>query len=797
MPWPARLRRQRTAAMLFWALATWMVCIALTGMSWAAELPHVLVNDPMLDPNPDQGSPAFATLATPVPIVLVAWTTSTSVTASHAIRLALSTNGGATFAQLGAPPAPTDWYWRGDAVLAADPLNGRIWLCAQAEKSGIPERGLLALSGYFDGMNWQWNTPRVIRSTSPSGLTFPNRVALAVSSLDGRVYVAFHDEDSSPHRLDVQYSSDGGGTWSMPNTVDTGDFVGQQPQLELAPDGDLLLFYGRTYGGGAGGEATPALRVSEDGGLNFGPPIALPSFIGPRGGPPGQQNSFNFGDHARSIAIDRTVYEHAGRIYACWAESFDYYADFLPPSPSFLDAEPNNTPGTAQSAPSSCTLSGQISTGDQDWFSITLAAGDRLVLHPDRLTGQLFSYRMRIVGPDGNHSLTNWAVGGSAPDFLNVGFTPPATATYYVVIEPTVANTTYGIRFGVMSTAPMSGRARDRHDVFVSWTDNRTTWSTPAMVTLSEAAGLDDNLPAVAVGPDGRPYVTWNGYFMDGTGGAVGAPFLARSNDGGASWGPANQVTLSPTDWGASFAQGAHNPLRRAGDRIVFAWADGRTGNLDTYLGAFPAALETTCPANAETQAGGTVELVLQLRSQNPMLSDNVWVDVESERAWEMTSPLQPFAAPPSGQPPQGYSFFVAVPETAAVGVNRICMRLKLSPTGAPRETCCVAITVKDVTGVEARGPLAGFGLRAVTPNPAVSSVRCRFVLPQSGRARLTAFDLNGRCMRVLRDQILEPGAHEAVWDGKDERGRRKSGLYFLRLEQAGQVSLARLAILE
>jgi flagellar hook assembly protein FlgD len=46
----------------------------------------------------------------------------------------------------------------------------------------------------------------------------------------------------------------------------------------------------------------------------------------------------------------------------------------------------------------------------------------------------------------------------------------------------------------------------------------------------------------------------------------------------------------------------------------------------------------------------------------------------------------------------------------------------------------------------------------------------------------LEVFDVGGRRVRTLLSGWLSAGRHRATWDGKDERGsRRTAGLYFYR----------------
>lgn len=75
-------------------------------------------------------------------------------------------------------------------------------------------------------------------------------------------------------------------------------------------------------------------------------------------------------------------------------------------------------------------------------------------------------------------------------------------------------------------------------------------------------------------------------------------------------------------------------------------------------------------------------------------------------------------------------------------------------------------------------------------PNPFRSSTRLSFSFPQATHARLVVCDVGGRLVRSLVDQELTAGQHEITWDGTDENQRAvASGLYFYKLEQAGQVT--------
>lgn len=87
-------------------------------------------------------------------------------------------------------------------------------------------------------------------------------------------------------------------------------------------------------------------------------------------------------------------------------------------------------------------------------------------------------------------------------------------------------------------------------------------------------------------------------------------------------------------------------------------------------------------------------------------------------------------------------------------------------------------------SGVDTETPTPGLQLQA-RPNPFGAVTHVRFSITRSSPVVLRVFDLSGRAVRtLLQAATLEPGAHEAAWDGLDDAGARLgSGLYFLRLE--------------
>ena len=71
-----------------------------------------------------------------------------------------------------------------------------------------------------------------------------------------------------------------------------------------------------------------------------------------------------------------------------------------------------------------------------------------------------------------------------------------------------------------------------------------------------------------------------------------------------------------------------------------------------------------------------------------------------------------------------------------------------------------------------------------IAPNPFNPRTEISFYLPKPGRTKIEVYDMRGRLVRVLTDSVLEAGAHDRIWDGRDgQAGMVASGVYFIRLK--------------
>ncbi len=105
-------------------------------------------------------------------------------------------------------------------------------------------------------------------------------------------------------------------------------------------------------------------------------------------------------------------------------------------------------------------------------------------------------------------------------------------------------------------------------------------------------------------------------------------------------------------------------------------------------------------------------------------------------------------------------------------------------------------VTYEVTTGI-ADGDPAGSRFGRASPNPFSASTSIPFRLPRAESVRIRVFDVAGRAVATLHDGLLSEGSHHAVWDGRDDHGRRMpAGLYMARLETAETATVTRMVLL-
>ena len=104
---------------------------------------------------------------------------------------------------------------------------------------------------------------------------------------------------------------------------------------------------------------------------------------------------------------------------------------------------------------------------------------------------------------------------------------------------------------------------------------------------------------------------------------------------------------------------------------------------------------------------------------------------------------------------------------------------------------------VCDLSAVPGTGVVEALG--DAYPNPFNPQTTIAFELPNEQAASLRVYDVSGRLVRVLVDgEVVAQGRHEAIWNGRDDTGRRvASGTYFYRLEAGAYTETKRMVLVK
>ena len=75
---------------------------------------------------------------------------------------------------------------------------------------------------------------------------------------------------------------------------------------------------------------------------------------------------------------------------------------------------------------------------------------------------------------------------------------------------------------------------------------------------------------------------------------------------------------------------------------------------------------------------------------------------------------------------------------------------------------------------------------------------RLAIVLPSARHVQVVVFDVQGKHVRSLRDEVMDAGEHSVAWDLRDDQGREAPrGVYFPKAWALGMVTRARLVVLD
>jgi hypothetical protein len=89
------------------------------------------------------------------------------------------------------------------------------------------------------------------------------------------------------------------------------------------------------------------------------------------------------------------------------------------------------------------------------------------------------------------------------------------------------------------------------------------------------------------------------------------------------------------------------------------------------------------------------------------------------------------------------------------------------------------------------------FNLDLVSRPERTGRVHLNVTVAEPDRVTVSVYDVHGREVAVLLDEVLEPGSHDVHWNGRSNRRRVASGLYFVRAKTSAEGVTRRLLFIE
>jgi len=109
---------------------------------------------------------------------------------------------------------------------------------------------------------------------------------------------------------------------------------------------------------------------------------------------------------------------------------------------------------------------------------------------------------------------------------------------------------------------------------------------------------------------------------------------------------------------------------------------------------------------------------------------------------------------------------------------------IESTPVGADAQTIVMAIP-------------KFFFLSQNHPNPFAGSTIIEYGLPVDTPVNLTIYDIQGRRVRELVKGVESAGYKQAIWNGKDNKGKKvANGIYFYRLKAGGFTKVKRMVLI-
>lgn len=256
------------------------------------------------------------------------------------------------------------------------------------------------------------------------------------------------------------------------------------------------------------------------------------------------------------------------------------------------------------------------------------------------------------------------------------------------------------------------------------------------------------------------------------------APDLELYEDGAAPDAIPDLRNVFPAPDNSIITSDSVPSLANSGECVVlFHWREGQALVTDVDVFVYGAGSSYQFTKTGRSVAGVTYAPDTAVASQHPLV------------------PATPFG--------QSYARLDATEGTQIpTGSNGVGGRDELSEPWNVTWALQSASPVRPGPGIAAVGDdaamAAGAGPLHCFPNPFNPRTTVAFDAPAGGPVRLAVYDPAGRLVRTLVAGEASVGRHEAIWDGRDDRGRAvASGAYLCRLEIAGRHWTRQLVLLK
>lgn len=218
----------------------------------------------------------------------------------------------------------------------------------------------------------------------------------------------------------------------------------------------------------------------------------------------------------------------------------------------------------------------------------------------------------------------------------------------------------------------------------------------------------------------------------------------------------------------------------------AFAWDDG--GSFSIY--------------NRRTYKFNEIkDILIYTYPQSPdnLMISQVGASVKLQ--WQNRNPESDSIIVQRGTGPDAFSDYAMAGPTASVYVDSSVSvdssyyyRLKIiKQDSTEMQSYPIMLKVVPWTGVKEQPLPIRFELSANYPNPFNSATTIRYSVPERGNVTLKVYDVLGREVGTLVNEVKNAGVYEVKFDGS----RLSSGVYFIRLDYGGKVATGKMVLMK